>query len=113
MANPFYLRPTKVDLSDFHKLTQNCGELPEQIAARIHQSAPPCQFVTDSKSAEYGPDLMSTMFILGLDDSYTREKLFQLRPEEGKMTVSFDVLISAARAIQQAKDTCQDAGWPR
>jgi hypothetical protein len=45
-----------------------------------------------------------------LDDSYTREKLFQLRPEEGKTTVSFDVLISVASAIQQAKDNYQDAG---
>jgi hypothetical protein len=43
--------------STIHKLTQNCGELPERFAARIRQSAPPCQFVTDSGSAEYGPHL--------------------------------------------------------
>ena len=96
--------------SDFHKLTQNRGELPERFAARICQSAPPCQFVTDSGTAEYGPDLMSSVFILGLADSYTREKLFQLQPAEGKTTVQFDVLISAASAIQKAKDNCQDAG---
>jgi hypothetical protein len=92
-------RSTILYCSDFHKLTQNRGELPERFAARIRQSAPPCQFVTDSGSAEYGPDLMSSVFILGLDDSYTRKKLFQLRPEEGKTTVNFDVLISAASAI--------------
>ena len=34
--------------SDFHKLTQNCGELPERFAACIRQAAPQCQFVTDS-----------------------------------------------------------------
>ena len=96
--------------SDFQKLTQNRGELPERFAARIRQSAPPCQFVTDLGTAEYGPDLMSSVFILGLADSYTREKLFQLQPEEGKTTVQFDVLIAAASAIQQAKDNCQDAG---
>jgi hypothetical protein len=36
--------------------------------------------------------------------------LFQLQPAEGKTTVQFDVLISAASAIQKAKDNCQDAG---
>jgi hypothetical protein len=53
---------------------------------------------------------MSTVFILGLSDSYTREKLFKLQPKEGKMTVEFDVLITAASEIQQAKDNCQYAG---
>ena len=53
---------------------------------------------------------MSSVFILGFADSYTREKLFQLQPAEGKTTVQFDVLIAAASAIQQAKDNCQDAG---
>ena len=103
-------RSTFLYRSDFHKLTQNREELPERFAARIRQSAPPCQFVTDSETAEYGPDLMSSVFILGLADSYTREKLFQLQPAEGKTTVQFDVLIAAASAIQQAKDNCQDAG---
>ena len=52
---------------------------------------------------------MSTVFILGLSDSYTRENLFQLQPKEGKTTVEFDVLIRAASEIQQAKDNCLDA----
>jgi hypothetical protein len=103
-------RSTFLYRSDFHKLTQNRGELPERFAARIRQSAPPCQFVTDSGTAECGPDLMSSVFILGLSDSYTCEKLFQLQPVEGKTTVQFDMLIAAASAIQQAKDNCQDAG---
>ena len=62
--------------SDFHKLTQNRGELPERYVACIRQAALPCQLMTDSGTADYGPDLMSTVFILGLSDSYTREKLF-------------------------------------
>jgi hypothetical protein len=102
-------RSTFLYRSDFHKLTQNRGELPERFAARIRQSAPPCQFVTDSGTAEYGPDLMSSVFILGLADSYTCEKLFALQPVEGKTTVQFDVLIAEASVIQQAKDNCQDA----
>ena len=103
-------RSTILYRNDFHKLSQNRGELPERYAARIRQSAPPCQFVTDSGSADYGPDLMASVFLLGLNDSYTREKLFQLTPEVGKMTVSFEALIYAASAIKQAKDNCQDAG---
>ena len=67
-------RSTILYRSDFHKLTQNRGELPERFAARIRQSAPPCQFMTDSGTADYGPDLMSSVFILGLADSYSREK---------------------------------------
>mgnify|MGYP000988614497 FL=1 len=92
-------RSTILYRSDFHKLTQKRGELPERFAARIRQSAPPCQFMTDSGTADYGPDLMSSVFILGLADSYTREKLFQQQPEVGKTTVQFDVLIAAASAI--------------
>ena len=64
-------RSTILYRSDFHKLTQNRGELPERFAARIRQSAPPCQFLTDSGTADYGPDLMASVFILGLADSYT------------------------------------------
>ena len=101
-------RSTILYRNDFHKLSQSRGEQPERFAARIRQSAPPCQFVTASGSADYGPDLMATVFILGLSDSYTQEKLFQLTPEVGKTTVSFEALISAASAIQQ--DNCQDAG---
>jgi hypothetical protein len=55
---------------------------------------------------------MSSVFILGLSDSYTREKLFQLQPVEGKTTVKFDVLITAASAIQQAKDKGGEAAAP-
>ena len=53
---------------------------------------------------------MSTVFILGLSDSYTREKLFQLQPKKDKTTMEFDVLARAASKIQQAKDNCLDAG---
>ena len=68
--------------SDFHKITQNRGELPERYAARIRQAAPPCQLMTDSGTADYGPDLMSSIFIIGLSDSYTKKKLFQLQPKK-------------------------------
>ena len=55
--------------SDFHKIVQNQGELPERYAARICQAAPPCQLMTDSGTDDYGPDLMSSVFILGLSES--------------------------------------------
>ena len=96
--------------SDFHKLVQNRGELPERYAARIRQAAPPCQLMTNSGTADYEPDIMSTVFILDLSDSYTCEKLFQLQPKKDKTTVEFDALIRAASEIQQAKDNCLDAG---
>ena len=66
--------------------------------------------MTDSGTADYGPDLMNSVFILGLSDSYTREKLFQLQPKAEKKTVEFYVLVRAASEIQQAKDNCLDAG---
>ena len=49
--------------SDFHKLTPNRGQLPERYEAHIRQAAPPCQLMTDSGTADYGPDIMSTVFI--------------------------------------------------
>ena len=86
------------------------GELPERYAARIRQAAPPCQLMTDSGTADYGPDLMSSIFIIGLSDSYTKEKLFQLQPKKNKTTVEFDELVRAASEIQQAKENCLEAG---
>ena len=53
---------------------------------------------------------MSSIFILGLEDSYTKEKLFQIRPTGDNSTVAFDVLVKAASEIQQAKDNCQESG---
>ena len=96
--------------SDFHKITQMRGELPERYAARIRQAAPPCQLLTDSGTADYGPDLMSSIFIIGLSDSYTKEKLFQLQPKKNKTTVEFDELVRVASEIQQAKENCLEAG---
>ena len=96
--------------SDFHKIVQNRGELPERYAARIRQAAPPCQLMTDSGTADYAPDLMSSIFIIGLCDPYTKEKLFQLQPKKGKTTVEFDELVRAASEIQQAKDNCLEVG---
>ena len=79
--------------SDLHRIAQNRGEQPERYAARIRQAAPPCQLMTDSGTADYAPDLMSSIFILGLSDPYTKEKLFQLQPKTGKTTVPFDELV--------------------
>jgi hypothetical protein len=42
--------------SDLHKISQMRGELPERYAARICQAAPLCQLMTDSGTADYGPD---------------------------------------------------------
>ena len=53
---------------DFHQLSQGQGEDPERYAARIRLAAPACSFTTDSRTASYGPDLMSSIFILGLED---------------------------------------------
>ena len=66
--------------------------------------------MTDSGTADYGPDLMSSIFIIGLSDSYTKEKLFQLQPKKNKTTVEFDELVHAASEIQQAKDNCLEVG---
>ena len=59
---------------DFHELKQSRGEDPERYAARIKQLAPSCKFKTDSGTASYGSDIKSTIFVLGLEDSYTRER---------------------------------------
>jgi hypothetical protein len=53
---------------------------------------------------------MSSIFILGLSDQYTKEKLFQIPAKEGKSTVDFEDLVRAASEIQQAKDNCLEAG---
>ena len=46
---------------------------------------------------------MLTIFLLGLKDTYTCEQLFQFKPEEGKTTISFKILVSAASEIPTAK----------
>ena len=84
--------------SDLHKIVQDRAEAPEWYAARIRQAAPPCCLQTDNKTADYSADLMSSIFILGLADPYTKEKLFQIQPQEGNSTVEFDVLVQAASA---------------
>ena len=45
--------------------------------------------MTDSGTADYAPDLMSSIFIIGLCDPYTKEKLIQLQPKKGKTTVLY------------------------
>ena len=52
---------------------------------------------------------MSTIFILGLEDSYTKEQLYQLKPVGGKTTVSFEKLVDAASEIAVAKDNMAEA----
>ena len=95
---------------DLHQIVQGRSEDPERYAARIRQAAPPCCLKTDNKTDDYSADLMSSIFILGLEDSYTKEKLFQIRPTAGNSTVEFDVLVKAASEIQQAKDNCLESG---
>jgi hypothetical protein len=79
--------------ADLHRIVQNRGEDPSRYAARIHQAAPPCCLQTDSGTADYSQDLMSNIFILGLSDKYTKEKMFQIPAKEGKSTVEFDELV--------------------
>ena len=54
-------------------------------------------------------DPMSSIFILGLEDSYTREKLFKICPATGKSTVDFEELVRAASEIAVAKDNCLES----
>ena len=34
----------------------------------------------DEESLKYGPDILSTIFVLGLEDTYTKEQLYKLKP---------------------------------
>ena len=74
---------------DFHELYQSWGEDPECFAARMKQAAPACNFTADGGTPQYGADIMNTMFFLDLMDTYTCEQLYQIKPDEGKTTVSF------------------------
>ena len=96
-------------LKDFHELKPSRGEDPERFAARIKQLAPACRFTADDGTPKYGPDIMSTIFVLGLEDTYTKEQLYQLKPVEGKTTVSFERLVDAASEIAVAKDNVAEA----
>ena len=71
--------------SDFHKIVQNRAEARERYAARIRQAAPPCCLQTDNKTSDYSASLMLSIFILGLDDPYTKEKLFQISASRRKL----------------------------
>ena len=88
----------------FHELRQSWGKDPERFAARIKQLAPACRFMTDEESLKYGPDILSTIFVLGLEDTYTKEQLYKLKPVAGKTTVSFERLVNAASEIAVAKE---------
>ena len=57
----------------------------------------------------YGTDLLSDIFILGLEDVYTRKQLFQLKPMREMTTVSFEKLVSTASEIATAKDNVAEA----
>ena len=52
---------------------------------------------------------MSTIFVLGLKDTYTKEQLYQLNPETGKTTLCFERLVDAASEISLAKDNVAEA----
>ena len=96
-------------MKDLHQIVQGQNEDPERYAARIKQAAPPCCLKTDSGTNDYGPDLMRSIFILGLEDSYTKEKLFQILPATGKSTVDFEELVRAASEIAVAKENCLES----
>ena len=69
------------------QLTQRRGEDPERYAAHIKQAAPPCCWTTDSGTVDYAPDLMSSIYILGLEDSYMGEKPFQIQLIDEKVYI--------------------------
>ena len=54
---------------DFHELKQSKGEDPERFAARIKQLAPACKFTTNDNTPKYGAEIMSTFFVLRLEDN--------------------------------------------
>ena len=65
--------------------------------------------MTNDESPKYGPDIMSTIFVLGLEDTYTKEQLYQLQPVAGKTYVSFERLLDAASEIAVANDNMAEA----
>ena len=95
---------------DFHKLRQSRGEDPERFSARIKQLAPACKFTYDDNTPKYGADIMSTIFVMGLGDNYTRERLYQMKTDAGKSTVNFGKLVDAASEIAVAKDNAAESG---
>ena len=94
---------------DFHELKQGRGEDPERYACRIKQLAPDCKFTIDSGLPNYGADIMSTIFVIGPEDGYTRERLYQMKPETGKATVQFKDLVSAASEIVVDKEIAAES----
>ena len=51
------------------------GEDSKHFAARIKQAAPDCHFTADRGTPKYGANIMSKIFILGLEDTYTCKQL--------------------------------------
>ena len=53
---------------------------------------------------------MSTIFVLGLEDNYTQERLYQMKSDAGKSTVNFGKLVEAASEIAVAKENAAESG---
>ena len=71
----------------------------------LESSRRPClQIYGRRGTPRYGTDLMLIIFILCLEDTYTNEQLFQLKPEEGKKIVSFEKLVDAVSEISANND---------
>ena len=66
-----------------------------------------CKFTTDNNPSKYGPANMATIFV-GLEDTYTRERLYQMKLDTGKSSVSFGKLVDTASEIALAKDNAAD-----
>ena len=79
-----------------HDLKQSRGEDPEMFVARIKQLAPAGCFTANEGTPNYGSDIMSTIFIIGLEYTYTKD---HLRPVEGKTTDSFERLVDSTSDI--------------
>ena len=85
-------------------MTQSRGQYPEHLPARNKQTAPACRFTADGATPKYGANIMSIIFILGLEDTHTCEQLHQRKPEQGKTTIGFETMVDAASEISTAKD---------
>ena len=52
---------------------------------------------------------MSTIFVVGFEDIYTRERLYQIKPETGKSTVRIESLVDVASEIGVAKENAAES----
>ena len=53
--------------------------------------------------------MMSTIFVSGFEDNYTRDRLYQIKLETCKSTVRFESLVNVAYEIGVAKENAAES----